>query len=123
MSINLYTFVGATNALHQLLGTSTAPDKDPALAASAPLQSAATQVLAKITGNTTQEVFHELLDEHVVTILESIEQIRVTQAYQALDTALIALIDDTYALADFLMGGGGCDLNDPNCYLHYNYNG
>ncbi|MGJ8696769.1 MAG: hypothetical protein ACSHYF_10650 [Verrucomicrobiaceae bacterium] len=111
MSQNLYSFVGATTALHFYLNASDAADQDVALAASADLVSVSEQILAAVAGNTDEETLKGLLDEHVVTVLESVEVIRNTSAYQGLDATLTDLLDGFYNLADALMGGGGCDIH------------
>ncbi len=107
MSNQLEKFASCVTAVHQHITNSTADDREAALAASAALVTVNEQIQASAKGEATEEEFKELLDQHVVTVLESIEQIRSSSAYEGIDETLSELLDSFYDLADLLMGGGG----------------
>ena len=120
MGKSIYSFVGAATALRFYFNSAKASDQE--RAATSDLQKVSEQLMSKVVGDTTEESFKALLDEHVVTLLESLEVVRASEAYQGLDQALRDLLDGFYALADSLMGGGGCDLDHglgAACYTSF----
>jgi hypothetical protein len=120
MKYSIYSFVGATTALQSNLGVSGSSEE--AVAAAVELQKVSEQLMAGVVGDSTEETFKSQLDEHVVTVLESLEVIRAAAEYPKIDQELRALLEGFYDLADALMGGGGCDLDHGHgaaCYTDF----
>jgi hypothetical protein len=110
MTPYLYTFVGCTTALRHYVrhnhSHGHSADQDTELAACNALRDVSRDLLTAAGQDTSDEKFKELLGLHVVIVLESIEVLRSTPAYQEFNNTILALLEYFYAAGTSLMGGG-----------------
>lgn len=104
---HIYSFAGAAAAVKLTLARAGASAPAAALSASGLLDSVSQALLEATLRKASDEELKELVASRVVDVVEAVETLRGSGAADTFDATLNALLEQYYATADTLLGGGG----------------